>query len=141
MKIGGKLSYALAILRSFFSYSRPMVEIESKEFMYNGECLLVAACNGSTFGHGLVIHPEAKLDSGTIGITLMGKVTLMDYIKYLSKLKKGHQIVHPEVHYFQTNQITIKAPNESFFSQADGELLSNKSITIEVIPKGLNFLM
>ena len=140
LKLDGKISYAIAILRCFLLYKRPIVELKSREFNYFGECLLVAACNGTTFGHGLVIHPEAKLDSGKIAVTLMGKVTLLDYVKNLYKLKVGCRIDHPEVKYFTTNEISIRTIHTPLYSQADGEFLSNSSIKVEALPAALYFL-
>lgn len=140
LKLGGKFSYALAILRSFVLYKKPIVELHSEEFQYTGKCLLVAACNGSTFGHGLIIHPKASLNNGVFGVTLMGNVTLLDYVKYLGKLKKGIEISHPEVRYFETKKLHISAQNAPLYSQLDGEFLSNESLTVEVVPEGLRFL-
>ena len=141
LRLGGKVSYALAILRSFILFKKPTIELESEEFNYKGKCLLVAACNGSTFGHGLVINPNARLDSGVLGVTLMGNVTLLDYLRKLGKLKKGIEINHPEVDYFETKEVKIKAPKSPLFSQVDGEYLSNESLTIKVLPGAINFLM
>ena len=68
----GKFSYATAIARAFFSYTKPTVRIVSGEFSYEGKMLLLAVCNGSTFGHGLQIQPGALFDDGLLSIALFG---------------------------------------------------------------------
>jgi YegS/Rv2252/BmrU family lipid kinase len=137
--LSGKFSYALAILRAFFSYKKKMLSLSSDEFSYNGKMLMVAFCNGSTFAHGLCIHPNCKIDSGTFGVTIIGDVSLMEYIKNLSKLKKGKMIEHKEVHYYSSNSIKISSI-ENLKIEADGELFPINAIEINVIKQSLKFI-
>jgi diacylglycerol kinase family enzyme len=44
---------------------------------------MVAICNGTIFGDGLTINPFAKINDGKLNITLLGNVSLLDYIKNL----------------------------------------------------------
>jgi len=58
---------------------------------YDGELLLAAFCNGSIFGDGLYIHPGAQIDDGLLKLTLLGKVSLFDYIKNVLRVKRGEK--------------------------------------------------
>ncbi len=136
-KIGGKFSYALAILRSFILFKKSTLKIATDTFYYEGKGLLVAACNGSTFGHGLVIYPKAKLDSGYFGVTLIGDVTLFDYVRYLKRIKMGIEIDHPQVRYLETTKMSIKTNDPNLFVECDGELFSNGSSVFEVVPNAV----
>ena len=139
--IKGKGSYVLAIMRTFGLYRKPKVIIRSEEFNYKGKMLMIAACNGSTFGHGLVIHPKATLNSGYLGVTLLQDVSLIDYVRNLSKLKRGKQIKHPEAKYFKTKKITVRAETNSLYIQADGEPVGKKNeTTFHLIPEAINLL-
>jgi YegS/Rv2252/BmrU family lipid kinase len=109
--MGGKASYALAILRSFIGYRRPVLHIVGDNFQYQGIVLMIAFCNGSIFADGIVINPFAKMDDGRLSITLFGKVSLLDYLKNLKSLKQGKPIAHPEVHYFESSYLEIKRIN------------------------------
>lgn len=134
----GKLSYSLAIVRTFLSYKKEVISIEADDFSYSGKALMVAFCNGSTFGHGLTINPGAKIDSGELALTIIGDVSLYEYVKNLGRLKKGHPINHPEVQYATVSTLKIKA-NKSCL-EADGEYCGANISQIRVIPGVIKLL-
>jgi diacylglycerol kinase (ATP) len=139
-KIGGKISYAFAILRAFFLFKKSKLSIKTDAFDYDGKALLIVACNGSTFGHGLVVYPEARLNSGKIGVTLFGDVSLWDYIKYLRRIKKGIKIKHPEVHYLETDEMSINAGKSNLFVECDGELISSGNPEFKIVPRAIQLV-
>lgn len=125
---GGKASYALAIVRTFLKYKRPIVSIQTNDFKYEGEILMIAICNGSTFGNGLIINPSANMNDGILNITLLKKVTLVDYVKNLKNLKKGQEIKHNEAIYLQTKSVEIKILKGEAVSELDGESLKDGNV-------------
>jgi diacylglycerol kinase family enzyme len=139
-KMTGKISYASAILRAFFSYRKPEIEIRADDFTWRGKALMCVACKGSTFGHGLIIAPDARLDSGMLHCVLLGKVSLMDYVRNLSRLKKGQKIEHPEAHYFQTKSLLIELHSGILRQESDGELGGTGSFRFSVEPGRLKLL-
>lgn len=138
--IGGKASYALAILRTFIGYRKPILEIATDDFHFIGPVLMVAICNGSIFGDGLTINPYAKLDDGKLNITLLGKVTLFDYVRNLTNLKKGKAIIHPEAKYLQSKIVSIKVVKGNAVTEMDGEFLNASNIRIENLPQRIKLL-
>lgn len=139
-KLKGKMSYATAIVRAFFTYRKPLIRIQSEEFYWEGNALMVLACKGTTFGHGLTIAPEARLNSAYIHCVLLGKVSLLDYVRNLGRLKKGSKISHPEAHYFQTKQLKIELQTGQLWQESDGELKGSGSLKITVEPAALRVL-
>ena len=138
--IGGKLSYAMAILRSFFIYKKSQILIKGDDFEYNGKVLMVAFCNGSTFGHGIVINPDATLDNGNLCLTVIGDVSLITYIRKLSKLKQGIKITHPKIHYFKSTNTRIIESDMTQVVEGDGELLGKSVAEIYVLKSALNII-
>lgn len=139
-KLKGKTSYATAIVRAFFSYRKPLLRITSEEFEWSGNALMFLACKGSTFGHGLIIAPDARLDSGILHAVLLGKVSLVDYVKNLGKLRKGRRIEHPEAHYFQTKKVRVEVLSGSLCQESDGELGEEGSLEFTVVPAALRVI-
>lgn len=138
--IGGKASYAIAILRAFMGYRRPELEITADAFKYKGSVLMVAICNGSIFGDGLTINPYARMNDGKLNVTLLGKVTLFDYVKNLSNLKSGKEIQHPEAQYLETTEISIRIMQGDAVGEMDGEYFSEGNCTIGVLPSEIKLL-
>ncbi|MEN9699228.1 MAG: hypothetical protein RLZZ301_426 [Bacteroidota bacterium] len=140
-RFGPHFSYGLAIFNSFFGYRRPKVRIESASFTYEGELLLAAFCNGAVFGDGLYIHPSAHINDGNLYLTLLGKVTLLDYLKNLKKVKNGLQITHPEARYICLNEsIRLTSLATELTAETDGEFISAHTFQFELLPKAFKIL-
>lgn len=134
-KMTGKMSYSLAILRAFFSYKKKVVKIKGDNFEFEGKGLMIAFCNGTTFGYGLTINPDARLDNGKICVTVIGNISLLTYIRKLGKLKKGKKIVHPEAHYFESKSIEISNLEDGIWTEGDGELFGENLRRVSVLPE------
>lgn len=138
--LSGKISYPIAILRTFFSYRKPTIAFESSTFNYTGKALMIAFCNSESFGSGIKIHPGADPSDQLMNITFLGKVSLFDYIRYLPKLKKGIRIGHPELHYFTVNESRISILHGTAPIEADGEPVNFTNATISLIPSSLQLI-
>ena len=99
----------------------------------------IAICNGTTFGSGLIISPEAILGDGKFHITLLGDVTLLDYFKNLKKLKKGIKLTHPHIHYYSADKVQLKT-DEICEIEADGEYVGKGESIFEILPKSIKIL-
>jgi len=139
--MGGKASYALAILRSFIGYRRPVLQILGDNFQYEGIVLIVAFCNGSIFGNGIVINPFAKMNDGKLSVTLFGKVSLLDYVRNLKSLKSGKAIDHPEAKYFETSNLEIKIIHGRAVTETDGEYLPHGNLKVSIAKAKLEVLV
>ena len=137
---GPGFSYGLAILKTFIGFKRPHVSISAGNFTYKGELLLAAACNGSIFGNGLHIHPGASISDGKLNMTILAKVSLLDYLLNVVKVKRGKRIKHPEAHYFESNTLTLTSDSEELHAETDGEYIRGKSFEISIIPQRLKIL-
>ena len=134
--LGGKASYSLAILRTFFSYKKSVILARGGSIEFKGKALMLVFSNGATFGHGLKVFPDAKIDSGELGLVVIGNVSLYEYVKNLRNLKKGRKINHPEVHYHTFKRLVLES-GEGVHAETDGEIAGKSSISVEVIPNAL----
>ncbi len=139
--VSGKFSYNLAILRSFVTYRKPVLKVSSEHFKFEGKSLIVAFSNGTTFGSGLQIYPGARLDSGKLGVTIIGDVSLAEYAKNLVNLKKGRRINHPQVQYYEFDKLKVYTTENDLCVETDGEIAGRSSITVEVIPQALHIIV
>lgn len=136
---GGGMSYSSAIIRAFFSFRKSNIKLSSDDFQHEGKALLVAFCNGSTYGNGLVISPDSKVNDGKMEVCVFGNVTVWHYIKYLGKIKKGIKIDHPEVFYFRGNEVSVLS-NNSLAGQLDGEYHAFDQTNVELVPARIKLI-
>ena len=140
-QFGPNFSYGLAIIKTFLKYKRPQVELTTPDYRYDGELLLAAFCNGSIFGDGLYIHPGAQIDDGQLKLTLLGKVSLFDYVKNVRRVKRGKKIKHPEAHYLNISYpVQLKSNAGVLHAETDGEYISGQAFTIDLDVRKLRLL-
>lgn len=137
--VGGKFAYSLAILKTFFTYNKSVLKISAPGFTYEKATFMAIFCNGSVFGSGLTIHPRAKVNDGQLNVVIIGNVSLIDYLRYLPKLKKGKFIDHPEVLYLEYNEITVESQTPQW-TEADGEITTNENIQVTLLTNCINLL-
>lgn len=141
-RFGPNFSYGLAIIKTFLQYKRPLVNIRSAAFNYDGELLLAAFCNGSIFGDGLYIHPGAQINDGQMKLTLLGRVSLFDYLKNVIKVKRGKKIKHPEAKYLTVDgPITVSCPAQLLHAETDGEYLGGTHFDVHLFAGKLKLLV
>jgi YegS/Rv2252/BmrU family lipid kinase len=137
--VGGKLAYSLAILKTFFTYKKSVLKISAPDFMHESATFMAIFCNGSIFGSGLTIHPDAKANDGQLNLVIIGNISLLDYLRYLPNLKKGKFIQHPEVHYLEYNEITVESQTPQW-TETDGEIATNENINVTLVPNCIEIL-
>ena len=141
-RFGANLSYLRAILAAFLRYRKPLLSVESDEGLdWQGRSLAVIAGNGRCFGSGLFATPEAAIDDGRFDITLIGDVSVIDFIRKLPALKRAEVIAHPQVSYHKARQATISSTDIACAVEVDGEYLGLTPATIELLPAAMHFLL
>lgn len=138
---GGFLSF---LWGSFFS----ILEFRNKEMrvwaddrqVHQGSCVLVACGNGSSFGGGMKICPEAALDDGWFdftGITGTDKGTLL---RNLYRVYRGSHLQLPVVWHGRCQKLRIESP-ERVMVNLDGEQPGVVPATFRILPQLLDMIV
>ncbi|MBK8846619.1 MAG: YegS/Rv2252/BmrU family lipid kinase [Bacteroidetes bacterium] len=137
---GKKVQYTISVLKTFFKYKKQLIEIQTDDFVYKNKTMLAIVANSNFFGSGYHIAPMASTNNGALELIIIGDISIKDYLLNLPRLRKGLQIMHPQVHYhtFKT-PITIKCAN-TIFTEADGELITSGTLQLGVIEKAFKLL-
>ena len=81
-------SFLRAIAIKLFKYRKKKVKITSDQWNYTGISLVGAFANSGSFGRGIVISPDAKIDDGILNISHIGNIGMLENVKYIIPLKK-----------------------------------------------------
>lgn len=137
-KMRGKLKYLKSLLTSLFAFKGYHVKIESEGRVEEHDALIAAVCNGSTFGGGIKICPDAQTDDRKMNVVLIdcigGKWKI---IQAFIQLMKGKVLSYPLTTHFLCDKVTF-TPETPCTSQLDGELYKEISFEAE-IKSGLKF--
>ncbi|MBQ3040226.1 MAG: hypothetical protein IJD42_01360 [Clostridia bacterium] len=119
----------------------------STEIMHD-KYLLVAIGNGRWYGGGFKAVPGAKLDSGTLDVTIIKNVNVFTFIKLVGAFKKGKHIVDPdngivkkgtEKYLMYKRCVGCKVEGCETIS-ADGELYNESVADVRVLPKAISII-
>jgi diacylglycerol kinase (ATP) len=135
----GKTSFLFAILKQIFFYKEQYYFISSAEKTIEGEYLMISIANGTRYGGGFYVAPQAKPDDGLLDANLVKPLSPFKRLKYLPVIEKGKHIGLFFVDYYNTQQITIKS-NRPMQLHLDGEYLESNELMIEILPAYFNFI-
>jgi diacylglycerol kinase family enzyme len=139
--LGSNLNYMKAILSSFISYEKTNVRWVSGQRSWEGKVMSMVVANGKFFGSGLGVAPDAEMDDGLFSLVTLADITMMDYLKNMRRVKACQKIEHSEVSYNTIEKVLIEpADQQELPIDMDGDFVGYCPLTIQCIPKAINFL-
>ena len=101
---------------------------------YEREAMLIAAGNGSSYGGGMKVCPDADLQDGLLDLMILNPVSKREFVRIFPSVYEGKHIEHPQVEIIRAKEISIDAPAICY---ADGERVGPMPATITVAEKAL----
>ena len=134
MRTQSKRKYDLAMLLELpvFKPIEYRFDVDGKTFDTNA--MLIAIANCPSYGGGMKICPQAKLNDGLLDLLVLEPVSKLELLKVFPKVYSGKHISHPKVRMLRGRNISITADALSY---ADGERIGSLPLSIEVVPNTL----
>ena len=89
---GGEMAYKLSILTSLCTRLGHKLRIEADGEVFTGEYLMLAICNGRTYGGGFQAAPQADLQDGLLDLVLVKKISRLRIAGVVSIYQQGRHI-------------------------------------------------
>jgi len=137
--IRSNLVYVYSLFRTLLGWkpARFTIRSESERIRTSGYSISVA--NNSTFGGGMRIAPQAKLDDGLLDVITVGEVGKLRFVANLRKVFNGTHVDDEQVRMFRASRVEISA-SRPFPVYADGEHLTELPVSVRVLPRALSVL-
>jgi YegS/Rv2252/BmrU family lipid kinase len=138
----GFFAYLASALKTLVTYKfrRAKIVFDGNNVI-DPKILLMAVCNGTTYGGGFRVAPSAKMDDGFFTICLAEKMGRFYALRNIPKMIKGTHINLPSVHMFTSKRVIIETENE-LTAQIDGEILPlNKRYEVQLLEKYLKVIV
>ncbi len=132
-KSKGKFAYTAALVKCLLNYKPYQIEVTVNGKTKEYSCITVAVCNGSQFGGGIKICPNASPRDGLLDLVIVTKpkqsvfLVMPGFIKG-KHIGKGYTIVE------QCEEVTIKSPQ---VIQLDGEIYEENVLATKIVKGGL----
>ena len=138
--LGGTIPYLVGLLRTLFGYQNKSVVLRIGDKVEAARILSVVVANGSYFGGGMHVAPEASLNDNLLDVVVIGDVGKFELLKALPMVYKGTHGTHPKVSMEKAANITVES-SERVLVHADGELLGEGPASFWLMPAALSIVV
>lgn len=131
--------YLLSLLPALFSFQPLAVKVQTLrqgpsgglDTRHDGPAMVVAFANTPTYGGGILIAPQAKLDDGKLEICVVEAMAKARLLRLFPSVYSGRHVDLPEVKYFAADRLRIETakPSEVY---ADGEYVCPTPVEVTV---------
>lgn len=127
----GPAKYNVAIALELPLFKPSYFEIKLDDQQISTEAMLIAVGNGSSYGGGMRVCPDASLNDGLFDVMILKPVSKLEFIKVFPTVYLGKHIDHPKVNVYRTSKISISSRAIAY---ADGERIGALPISAECVP-------
>ncbi|HKO04259.1 MAG TPA: diacylglycerol kinase family protein [Candidatus Acidoferrales bacterium] len=139
-RVPGVSRYVAAAIAAFHD-SRPLEitlhadDATSRRF----RALLVAVANTPSYGSGVIIAPDARIDDGWMDLAIVAPLDWSHVLDGLLLALRNGDIRWPEMQRLRARKLRIETDRPAIF-HGDGEVLGETPVEIEVLPRALEVL-
>lgn len=131
-----KYNVAMALELPKFNPIEYRFVIDGKE--YFREAMLIAAGNGTSYGGGMLVCPDAKLTDGLLDLMILNPVSKREFVQIFPSVYEGKHVHHPQVEIIKAKEIYLESNAVCY---ADGERIGPLPATISVAEAALSTWM
>ena len=132
----GAYKYYYHVVRNLLSYRSKPFEYRVDHTDHQKSLLLLCIANGTTFGNGFKLTPNADLFDGLLDVCEITKLRVLKRLVHIPKLSKGTHHKLQEVELYHAREVMIAA-NKLLHAHIDGEYMGAPPYHIRVLPKSL----
>ena len=135
----GKGAFLWATISSFLSYGAKQVQLEFDSVEEEPVRIMeVALGNGAYQGGGMMICPLAKLDSGSMEISVVTEIGIFGFLAALPYLYSGKAYSHPKCRHYRA--LHVKADSTELVAvEIDGEAIGSLPLEAKILPSAIAF--
>jgi len=136
----GKLRYHLATARELPAFKPLRYRLELDGVPEELEGMLVSVANGTSFGGGMKIAPDALLDDGLLDVVVLGPVSTPEFVRVFPTVFTGKHVQHRSVTVRRARRVSISTLDRDIVVYADGERVGPTPVECEVAPGAVRVL-
>ncbi len=130
----GVMKYNAAIAIELPRFRPRHYEIRLDEQVISTGAMLIAVANGSSYGSGMLVCPEATMMDGYFDVMILHPVSKWEFLKVFPRVFKGSHITHPAVQIVRSKTVRISADAVAY---ADGERLGPLPVSARCVPDAM----
>jgi diacylglycerol kinase (ATP) len=126
----GPMKYNVAIAMELpkFKPLKYMIELDNQ--IIETEAMLIAVGNGSSYGGGMKVCPDAVMNDGLFDVMVLRPVSKVEFIRVFPTVFSGKHVEHRQVDIYRTKRVSLHAQAVAY---ADGERIGGLPVRAECI--------
>lgn len=114
----GRMRYNVAIARELPVFKPRPYRFTIDGETFDTEAMLVAVANGSSYGGGMKICPQAQVHDGWLDVLILKPLSKIEFLRVFPRVYAGTHVNHPAVVIRRARSVEIEADAIAY---ADGE--------------------
>jgi len=120
-------AYLLAVAREMATFRSFDLALELDGERIETGAVLVAIANAKSYGGGMLVCPDARLDDGLFDVCLIQTVSRTQFLRAFPGVFAGKHISHPKVMMRRCRSIRVES-KQNIPILADGEIIGRQSL-------------
>jgi YegS/Rv2252/BmrU family lipid kinase len=141
LKPFGSLSYLIAGTYGLFFYKKSVFKVHFNDTEVETNCLMTILGICKYSGNGMQFTKDVNPTDGFLDITIAKNITLVDLLLNINRLYNGKIVNHKKVDTYKTKEISITPKHYKTFIQADGELIGNGKVKVNIVKEAIQFVI
>ena len=137
--VGDTFGYLAGALVGIATYRPQPMRVLVDGELVNGRFLAVVAANGTHFGSGMHVAPQASLDDGQLDVILAGEMGMWSSVIALAKIYRGTHVDGKKIVLKRARVVEVEL-ERPLAAELDGEVLQVQHLSIRVRPHALSVL-
>lgn len=118
---GGSMAYKLSILQAVGGKLGHRLRIHADDEVITDDFLMLALCNGSTYGGGFCAAPQACMNDGLLELVMVRKISRLQIARLIGDYKKGLHMQGDQVASAYRNIILYRKVRRMRLETLDGQ--------------------
>jgi diacylglycerol kinase (ATP) len=132
----GVTRYIAGALAALVNAHPLCVVAEFDEGRWDGDVLFAAVANSPTYGAGVHIAPDARMDDGYLNLVLVAPMSFGRVLEAIPIVLRDGDLRWAEIRRVRTRRLALRADRRAPF-HGDGEILGEAPIEFEVLPRAV----
>jgi len=135
-KMRGRSRYLLSAIRALGKFRGVDVQVSlegAEQNSLQGTALVLGILNTPSYGGGLRLAPEARLDDGRLDLVLLENLSALEIAGILPRLAVSGEIRTARIQRHRVTRVRIETERPCAF-HADGEIVGMTPVEITVVP-------
>lgn len=136
----GPARYVLAMVAELPRFKAAKIRLTIDGNTHEIPAMMVALANGTSYGGGMRVAPNASLTSGELEICVVGDLPKPDFLRAFPRVFRGTHVDHPAVTMLRGREVHIEA-DRPLRLIGDGEWCGSLPATVTIEPASLEVVV